>query len=192
LAEAKLIGAVILSLSIDRAYFHVEWSYYHSFDKVISFIPGHNRFAHHRAAMEKLVQYIPRSLQTFPTYLDHHIHHARNPWSFIEYYQNAPDSIHTIMPLFWTSITLTYFLGLVTGNVSQIGESNRSSRFEPSLMTSLNCSSDRQWTFLPIAYSLHFVLYPLFNNINGDELMHNLPRLCLMWSLMVSLSPETL
>jgi hypothetical protein len=72
--------------------------------------------------MEKLIQYIPRSLQTLPTYLDHHIHHARNPWSFIEYYQNAPDSIHTIMPLFWTSITLTYFLGLVTGNVSQIGE----------------------------------------------------------------------
>lgn len=43
---------------------------------------------------------------------------------------------------------------------------------------------DRQWTFLPIAYSLHFVLYPLFN-INGEAFLHNLPRLCLMWGLMV-------
>ncbi|KAG7562956.1 hypothetical protein FFLO_01646 [Filobasidium floriforme] len=110
-----------------------------------------------------LVSYIPAAFRSFPAYLQQHIHHARNPWSFFEYYQNAPDSIHTIMPLFWTSLTLTYVLGLVTGNVSQI---------------------DRQWTFLPIAYSLHFVLYPLFNN-NGEAFLHNLPRLCLMWSLMV-------
>jgi hypothetical protein len=69
-----------------------------------------------------LVSYIPAAFRSFRAYLQHHIHHARNPWSFFEYYQNAPDSIHTIMPLFWTSITLTYVLGLVTGNVSQIGQ----------------------------------------------------------------------
>jgi hypothetical protein len=81
--------------------------------------------------MDKLANYIPTGLVTFPAYLDHHIHHARNPWSFIEYYRNAPDSVHTIMPLFWTSMTLTYILGLLTGNVSQIGESSslRSRRF---------------------------------------------------------------
>ena len=148
--------------------------------------------------MDKLVNYVPASFQSFPAYLEHHIHHARNPWSFVEYYQNAPDSIHTIMPLFWTSMTLTYVLGLITGNVSQIGEfrsQDVSGGDEISILTSfLYVSSstplissdrtDRQWTFLPIAYSLHFVLYPLFNT-HGDVFMHNLPRLFLMWGLMV-------
>lgn len=73
--------------------------------------------------MDKLTPFIPAAFRSFPPYLTHHIQHAHNPWSFLEYYRNAPDSVHTIMPMFFTSMTLTYILGLATGNVSQIGES---------------------------------------------------------------------
>ena len=86
---------------------------------------------------------------------------------------------------------MTYFLGLVTGNVSQIGESYQFVLNDMVADDVTEHLTDRQWTFLPIAYSLHFVLYPLFNNINGDEFTHNLPRLCLMWGLMVGHNGKT-
>jgi hypothetical protein len=68
---------------------------------------------------------------------------------------------------------------------SVLGISSLSTVIDTSLLTLHTTITDRQWTFLPLAYSLHFVLYPLFN-VNGAPFIHNLPRLVLMYTLMVS------
>lgn len=143
--------------------------------------------------MDKVIANLPPSFKSLPGYLSHHFAHAQHPYSltsFPQYYKNAPDPLHTVFPLFWVSMTTSYILGLVTGNVSQIGEQTwtlKPTTHEQAIhrrSRSMCIWIDRQWTFLPIAYATHFVLYP-FLNIYGEEFKHNLPRLGLMYGLAV-------
>ncbi len=67
--------------------------------------------------MALLVPYLPAPYRSLPQAIAYH-----SSSSIGQFYTTVKDPAHTVAPLFLTSMVGAYVAGVVTGNVSQVGE----------------------------------------------------------------------